>query len=74
MADKNELLLTERDVAKLLRVSLAAVRKWRLQERGPKYLKIGSLVRYRRSDLDVWLNSLPTGGAAGFRTKTFNGA
>jgi len=63
MAEDNELLLTERDVAKLLRVSLAAVRKWRLQERGPKYLKIGSLVRYRRSDLDVWLTSLPTGGA-----------
>jgi len=61
MSDYNE-LLTERDVAKRLQASLAAIRKWRLQGRGPAYLKIGTLVRYRRSDLDLWLSSLPTGG------------
>ena len=29
---------------------------WRTQGRGPKYLKVGRAVCYRRSDLDAWLN------------------
>jgi hypothetical protein len=28
---------------------------WRVQGRGPKYIKVGRLVRYRESDLDAWL-------------------
>jgi predicted DNA-binding transcriptional regulator AlpA len=55
-------LLTESDVAKQLRVSLAALRKWRVLNRGPQFLKIGSLVRYRQADIDRWLESVPAGG------------
>jgi hypothetical protein len=40
-------LLTESDVAKQLHVSLALVRRWRLEKRGPTFLKVGALVRYR---------------------------
>jgi hypothetical protein len=55
-------LLTESDVAKQLHVSLALVRRWRLEKRGPTFLKVGALVRYRPEDLESWLTTLPTGG------------
>ena len=42
--------LTEREVAELLRVSVSGVRKWRLQRTGPRFVKIGRLVRYHRRD------------------------
>jgi excisionase family DNA binding protein len=56
-------LLTEQDVAKYLNVSLASVRRWRLERRGPQFIKVGTLVRYRIEDLQAWVISLPTGGA-----------
>lgn len=55
-------LQNETEVAKKLRVSLACLRRWRLEKRGPTFIKIGQLVRYRQEDLDSWLESLPTGG------------
>ena len=57
-------LLNETEVAKKLRVSPACLRRWRLEKRGPVFLKIGPLVRYQQEDLDAWLQSLPTGGQA----------
>jgi len=65
MADINlaQILLTETDLSRQLRVSLAALRKWRVMKRGPQFVKIGSLVRYRQHDIDVWLGSLPVGGS-----------
>ena len=55
-------LLTEIDVSKQLRVSLAALRKWRVLNRGPQFVKMGPLVRYRQDDIDSWLGALPVGG------------
>jgi predicted DNA-binding transcriptional regulator AlpA len=57
-------LLTETEVSRVLRVSLATLRKWRVDKRGPRYIKIGPLVRYQLDDLREWLSSLPTGGIA----------
>lgn len=57
-------LLTEVDVSRVLQVSLATLRKWRVDQRGPRFIKIGSLVRYQLEDLHEWLSSLPTGGIA----------
>jgi len=56
-------LLTECDVAERLHVSLASIRRWRLEQRGPRYIKLGSLVRYRQEDVETWLSALPTGGS-----------
>lgn len=55
-------LLDEKQVAKLLGLSVAAVRKWRLQRRGPVYRKLGSAVRYKTEDVSAWLASAPSGG------------
>jgi hypothetical protein len=57
-------LLTEEDVSKQLHVSLASLRRWRLEGRGPRFIKVSSLVRYRPEDLEEWLVALPTGGSA----------
>jgi predicted DNA-binding transcriptional regulator AlpA len=57
-----QLLLNENDVARMTGLSVASVRRWRLLNQGPKYLKIGASVRYRAPDVEAWLASLPTGG------------
>ena len=43
-----ESLLTEQEVAKLLKVSVATIRRRRLFRQPPEYLKLGASVRYRR--------------------------
>ena len=58
------ILLTEGELANYLNVSVAAVRKWRGQGRGPAFCKLGSLVRYKREDVDQWLSTRPKGGGA----------
>ena len=62
MAETNlaQALLTETDVSKQLRVSLAALRKWHVVNRGLQFLKVGSLVRYRQDDIDHWLVGWPS--------------
>jgi Helix-turn-helix domain len=55
-------LMTEEEVSKALNVSIAALRRWRVEQRGPVFIKVGSLVRYRPEDLELWLSTLPTGG------------
>lgn len=57
-----EELLNEHDVARITGLSVASVRRWRLLRQGPRYLKIGSAVRYRAEDITTWLASRPTGG------------
>jgi predicted DNA-binding transcriptional regulator AlpA len=65
-----ESLLGEREVARHLAVSLATIRRMRLIGGGPRYLKIGSSVRYRPEDLRSYLDARPTGGGTTPREKT----
>jgi predicted DNA-binding transcriptional regulator AlpA len=55
-------LLNEHDVARITGLSVASVRRWRLLRQGPRYLKLGSAVRYNPEDLAAWLQSRPSGG------------
>jgi predicted DNA-binding transcriptional regulator AlpA len=54
--------------AKYLGVSKASLRLWRSEDRGPVYFRAGTkLIRYRRSDLDAWIEqhlSRPTESTA----------
>ena len=52
------MLLTEREVASILRKSLSYVQHLRSAGGGPRYLKIGASVRYRQDDVDSWLAEL----------------
>lgn len=49
-------LLTLKEVAELLDVSTNTIYYWRWQGTGPKGHKVGKHVRYRRSDIDAWLD------------------
>jgi predicted DNA-binding transcriptional regulator AlpA len=55
-------LLDERDLARLMGLSLSTIRRWRLRQRGPKFIKLQSAVRYRPEDLAHWLATRPSGG------------
>jgi predicted DNA-binding transcriptional regulator AlpA len=48
-------LLNEYDVASSCSISVLTLRKWRGQKRGPQFVKIGVLVRYRPEDVDAWI-------------------
>jgi hypothetical protein len=55
-------LLNEHDVARITKLSVASVRRWRLLRQGPRYLKLGAAVRYKPEDLAAWLRTRPSGG------------
>jgi predicted DNA-binding transcriptional regulator AlpA len=56
-------MMKEKEVAEKLKVSLAALRRWRYEGRGPRYVKVaGVAVRYPSDQLDAWINSCPSGG------------
>jgi excisionase family DNA binding protein len=38
-----------------LKISEATLRAWKRQGKGPTYFRAGKLLRYRRSDLDLWI-------------------
>lgn len=38
--------------------------KWRAKAKGPPFIKVGRLVRYRRSDVDAWLRANTVGTLA----------
>ena len=48
-------LLPPAEVAELLAVSVSALAQMRSQGDGPAFVKVGTRVRYRRTDLDAYL-------------------
>jgi len=49
--------LDYRTAAAYLGCSVAALRRWKRLGNGPCYYTCGKLVRYRREDLDKWIQS-----------------
>jgi hypothetical protein len=50
-------LLNEHEAAKLLRVSVQLLRKWRAIGSGPKHIKLGKCVRYSIGDVEGFIAS-----------------
>src|SRR5690242_19298497 len=50
-------MLTAQQVASYFDMSVACVRKWRVRRKGPKFVKIGRSIRYKRGDVESWLDS-----------------
>ena len=48
-------ILDEKETAALLRISVKALQGWRYRGGGPKFLKLGRCVRYRRGDLQEFV-------------------
>ena len=56
MSDEGtERLLDEGGAAIRLAVSVALMRKWRLKGGGPRYCRLGRLVRYSEADLLAYI-------------------
>jgi hypothetical protein len=48
-------LLTEKEVAEILVVSLPTLRRWRYRDEGPPWVKLSHLCRYPQDWLQIWL-------------------
>jgi predicted DNA-binding transcriptional regulator AlpA len=48
-------VLTERQVQEIYGFTIPYLRRCRRERRGPRFLKVGKLVRYRRSDIESFL-------------------
>ncbi len=48
-------MVSETVAAEIIGARPATLRRWRFDGKGPRYLKIGDLCRYRISDLDEFL-------------------
>lgn len=60
-AAPNSQFIDERQLCAELGISSVTATKWRARAEGPPFIKIGRLVRYRRSDIDAWLVSRTVG-------------
>lgn len=49
-------LIDEAQLAARLGVSRSTLQSWRYSRRGPRYIKIGRLIRYRNADIDAFLD------------------
>ena len=49
-------ILTTGELADMLSVSERTLIRWRAQRVGPPWTKVGHAVRYRRRDVDAWLD------------------
>lgn len=63
-----ERLLTAAEVADLLGVSPGTILDWHEAEKGPPAFKIGRAVRFRREEVEAWLETKRAPG--GTRAKT----
>jgi excisionase family DNA binding protein len=61
--DPNGLYKPPEETAEYLGVTVNALAKMRWDGSGPPYVKIGRRVRYRRSDVDAWLDARRSGTA-----------
>jgi excisionase family DNA binding protein len=50
-----ERLWTEQETAAYLNVAVGTLRRWQADGTGPPALRVGRTIRYRRSDVDRWL-------------------
>lgn len=50
-------LLDTKAVGRIIGVAEITLRKWRMGGFGPPFIKLGSNVRYRLSDVDHWLST-----------------
>ncbi len=57
-------LIDEVELAVRLGVSRSTLQSWRYEGRGPRFIKLGRLVRYRNADIDAYLKAQTRGRVA----------
>lgn len=53
-------LRDSREIAAFLRVSESTLSRWRAEKKGPPFIRIGGVTRYRIEQVEQWLASLDT--------------
>ncbi len=67
IADTNQPVsrfMDEKQLCAELGISSVTATKWRAKVEGPPFIKIGRLVRYQRTDVELWLQSRTIGRRA----------
>ncbi len=62
---RDDRLLSVDDVAAYLCVPVKTLYQWRHKGIGPRGLRVGRPLRYRRKDVDLWLDGLDDGRRTG---------
>lgn len=57
-------LLDTKAAAEYLSLAVPTLNTWRYLKRGPTFIRIGRLIRYRATDLNAWIESQTSGGDA----------
>jgi len=57
-------ILNTAEAADYVRLAKGTLDRFRLTGEGPKFLKLGGAVRYRKVDLDQWLDSRLVGSTS----------
>lgn len=61
-------LLTEQEAADYICHTIRALQAWRYRSQGPLYIALGRSIRYRKRDLDTWIDAhAAVGGGRGGR-------
>lgn len=50
-------ILTPKEAGEYLQVPEGTLRQWRYLAQGPPYCRAGRAIRYRRADVDRWLEA-----------------
>lgn len=58
---ESQIFFTAIEAAHFLRYSPTTLAIWRSEARGPNYAKIGNSIRYRRTDMELWVNADESG-------------
>lgn len=54
---RDDELLSEREIFNRYLLTIPWLRRTRREGRGPRFLKLGKMVRYRRLDIEAWLEA-----------------
>jgi excisionase family DNA binding protein len=57
VSDDDDRLMGRWDLAEYLRVSPRTVDSWREKNFGPPFMRVGMQIRYRKRDVDAWLET-----------------
>ena len=49
-------LMTTDELSEFLRIPKATIYRWRQERSGPKAVRVGKHLRYRRTDVEAWLD------------------
>jgi hypothetical protein len=70
MNSETHLVVREREAGRLLGVSVAALRRWRRERRGPPFVRLERCIGYRVADLEAFVatNTVTQRNTNGMRT------